>query len=179
MIKQTLQILAALIISLASCQNTHKPSGSKSKFEINKLKRDQLVKKYNLLRFSELKQPVLLTIDEFFDGNNDEASIAPNLVKKRPITEYYEILKALEANSKTIDAFVEIKEVKIYEEGHLAPTEWFYTDIVYFIGDLTKDEIKKATEILKPDEVEYDNENRIRTMNKKYKDKNIVYVWWD
>ena len=60
--------------------------------EIDKIKRDRLVKKYNLLRFSELKQPVLLTIDEFFDGNNDEASIAPNLVKKRPITEYYKIL---------------------------------------------------------------------------------------
>jgi hypothetical protein len=66
-----------------------------------------------LLKFPNVKQPVLLTIDEFFDGNNDEASIAPNLESKKPIAVYYKILKALAGNPKTIEAFVELKDVMI------------------------------------------------------------------
>jgi hypothetical protein len=142
-------------------------------------KRDALVKKYDLMSFPTLKEPVYLTIDEFFDGNNDEASIAPNLSKKPKASEYYSILKKLSKNPKTINAFVEIKDVMIYQNGKLNDSEWFYTDIVYFIGDLTKKEIEEATKSLMPDEVGYDTGNGISGLDEKYKNKKIVSVWWD
>lgn len=64
-------------------------------------------------------------------------------------------------------------------DGKLNDNEWFYSDIIYFVGDLTKEEIKAATKSLMPDEVENDSENRIKVLNRKYADKNVVYVWWD
>ena len=142
-------------------------------------KREILINKYDLYNFPKKKEPVLLSIDEFFDGNNDVASIAPNLEKKPRINEYYTILQALSKHPKTVTSFVEIKDVMIYTDGKLNNNEWFYTDIVYFVGDLTKEEIKEATKQLLPDEVEYDTENRINGLSNKYRDKKIVYVWWD
>ncbi len=179
MTRQNLHIITTLLLALTSCQNNYSTSEKKMETTIDKTKRDQLVKKYDLLKFPDIKQPVLLTIDEFFDGNNDEASIAANLDAKRPMTEYYKILKELADNPKTIDAFVELKDVMIYDNGQLKDNEWFFTDIIYFIGDLTKEEIKEATKFLEPDEVEYDTENGIIELDQKYKDKKVVYMWWD
>ena len=179
MTRQTLHIITALFLALTSCQNNHSTSDKKMETAIDKIKRDQLVKKYDLLKFPDIKQSVLLTIDEFFDGNNDEGSIAPNLETKRPMTEYYKILKELADNPKTIDAFAELKDVMIYDNGQLNDNEWFYSDVIYFVGDLTKEEIKEATKTLQPDVVEYDTENRIKGLSDKYKDKKVVYVWWD
>ncbi len=174
--KQTFYILTIFFaLTIVSCGRNDK----KAEATIDKTKRDQLVKKYDLLKFPNIVQPILLTVDEFFDGNNDEASIAPNLEKKPTMAEYYKILKTISQDPKTTDAFVEIKEVMIYENGQLNDNEWFYADIIYFVGDLTKEEIKEATQYLMPDEVEYDKENRIKGLNEKYKDKKVVYVWWD
>jgi hypothetical protein len=179
MTRQISHAITALILVLTGCQINGSTSDIKMETVIDKIKRDQLVKKYDLLKFPNIKQPVLLTIDEFFDGNNDESSIATNLVIKVPMIAYYNILKGLADNPKTVDAFAELKDVIIYDNGQLNDNEWFYTDVIYFIGDLTKEEIKEATKNLFPDEVEYDTENRIKGLSEKYKDKNVVYVWWD
>jgi hypothetical protein len=158
-------------------QNSHDTGLTRANNPIDTAKRNKLVAKYDLLN-PNIKQPILLTVDEFFDGNDDEASIAPNLSVKPRMTEYYSILKKIVDNPKTIAAFAEIKEVMIYD-GKLNDNEWFYSDIIYFVGDLTKEEIKAATKSLMPDEVECDNEDRIKMLNEKYADKNVVYVWWD
>jgi hypothetical protein len=142
-------------------------------------KRDTIVKKYDLLNFPNIKQPILLTVDEFFDGNNDEASIAPNLIEKPNVAEYYKVLKNLSENPKVNSTFVKLNEVMIYDNGKLNDNEWFFADMVYVIGDLTKEEIKEFTKSLKPDDVEYDSEMEIRNIDPKYKDKKIVYIWWD
>lgn len=146
---------------------------------IDKDKRDIIVKKYDLMKFPNIEQPILVTIDEFFDGNNDEASIAPNLDIKPKVSEYYRILKKLAESDKVTDAFVEINEVMIYDDGKLNDKEWFFADVIYFIGDIDKDEVREATKTLHPDEVDYDREGRIENINRKYKGKNVVRVWWD
>jgi hypothetical protein len=179
MTRQTLHIITAFALLMASCQSYNSTTDKQAVTRIDKSKRDQLVKKYDLMKFPNIKQPILLTVDEFFDGNNDQASIAPNLEAKLPMTEYYKVLKSLSVNPKTIGAFAEIKDVMIYDNGQLKDDEWFYTDIIYFVGDLTKEEIKEATNSLQPDEVEYDTENRITGLSEKYKGKKVVYVWWD
>jgi hypothetical protein len=142
-------------------------------------KRNQLVEKYHLLNFPNMKQPILMELDEFFIGNNDEASIAPNFDVKLPIKSFYDKLKHLDVDKRNLKTFAEIKEVMIYENEKLNDNEWFYTDIIYFVGDLTKEEIKQATLELKPDEVEYDNENKIAKLFPELKDKKVVYIWWD
>ena len=175
--KWILRLLLGYAFLLTNCSNDK--TAITMERPIDKQKRDKMVSKYDLLKFPNIKSPVLFTIDEFFDGNNDEASIAPNLNKKPNIGEYCRILKDLSKRPKVIDAFVEIKEVMIYDKGQLHDNEWFYTDIVYFVGDLTKEEVREATKSLLPDDVEYDIENRSGLLSQKYKGKKVVYVWWD
>jgi hypothetical protein len=174
-----------LVVSLAFQMGCNRSPAGKSNISagmtivIDKAKRDALVEKYDLLKFPNIKQPTLLTIDEFFDGNNDEASIAPNLERKPNVSEFYKILKSLAANPKTAATFATISDVMIYEDGKLNDNEWFFTDVIYVIGDLTKEEIRQATVSLQPDEVEYDVENTIGEISKKYAGKRVVYIWWD
>ena len=104
-----IKILIVTFFTLISCNTT----------TIDRDKRDILVKKYNLMNFKNLRQPILMTIDEFFDGNKDEASIAPNLDKKPKVSEYYKTFKELRNSPKVIDTFVRINEVMIYEDGKL------------------------------------------------------------
>ncbi|HMU47870.1 MAG TPA: hypothetical protein PKC72_15975 [Chitinophagaceae bacterium] len=177
--QRILCMATAVVFVITACNNNQSVATGKAKIPVDKAKRDALVSKYDLLKFPAIKQPVLLTIDEFFDGNNDESSIAPNLEKKPPIATYYSILKAIAQNPKTFAVFAEIKDVMIYDNGKLNDNEWFYTDIIYFVGDLTKEEIKEATKTLLPDEVEYENESVIKEMGLQYKNKKVVYIWWD
>jgi hypothetical protein len=165
----TIQVLIVTFFALTSCNTS----------TIDKNKRDILVKKYDLMNFKNLQQPTLMTIDEFFDGNKDEASIAPNLDKKPKVSQYYETFKALLKNPKVVDGFVKINEVMIYEGGKLNDNEWFYSDMIYIVGDITKEEVKEATKTLLPDEVEYDSEGEINKLDEKFKDKKVVYIWWD
>lgn len=162
-------ILILILLILTRCNNP----------TIDLDKRDILIKKYDLMNFPNIPQPVLMTIDEFFDGNNDEASIAPNLDKKPNVSEYYQIFKELRKNPKVVGAFVKINEVMIYEDGKLSDNEWFYSDVIYIVGDITKEEVAEATRTLFPDEVEYDKEGQIKKLDEKFKDKNVIYLWWD
>jgi hypothetical protein len=162
-------LIFATLFTLMSCEMK----------TIDKEKRDLLVRKYDLMNFQNVQQPVLMSIDEFFSGNNDEASIAPNLEQKLEVSQYYKILSALRDNPKVIDAFVKINDVMIYEDGKLNDSEWFYSDMIYIVGDITKEEVREATKALLPDEVEYDSESDIRNRDPKFKHQNVIYLWWD
>jgi len=143
-------------------------------------KRQILVTKYDLMKFPTFKEPVFMSIDEFFDGNNDEASIAPNIAKKPKVSNYYTILKALSQNENVDTAFVKINEVMIYEDGKLNDLEWFFTDKIYIVGNITKEEVKKVTKYLMPDDVYYDNSNnQLNRLSRNNSGRNIICIWWD
>jgi hypothetical protein len=187
MIKTIIYItLFSSLAGLLGCaNNSEEVSKSKTSnqseltYEVDKIKRDSLVEKYDLRNFSNLTHPVFLTLDEFFDGNNDDASIAPNLSTKLKVKDYYTTLKDIQKDKKVIGAYVELKEVLVYDNNQLNDNEWFYTDIIYFVGDITKEEIALKVGKLLPDEVEYSDDERIFGLNDDYQNKNIVYVWWD
>ena len=186
MSKLKIQVIFTSLFAIFSCNKNLKPENTKTseiaentENNIDIVKRDIVVKKYNLLNFPNLKEPTLISIDEFFDGNNDEASIAPNLIEKPKVSEYYKVLKKISENPKVTASFVKLNEVMIYDDGKLNDNEWFFSDMIYIIGDLTKEEIKEATKSLKPDEVEYDEEMLMQEIDPKYKDKKVVYIWWD
>ena len=138
-----------------------------------------MVEKYDLMNYENLEKPILMNVDDFFDGNNDVASIAPNLSEKPKIAEYYKVFKRLLENDKVENVYVNIKDINIYENGKLNDSEWIFSDMIYIVGTITKNEISELTEHLKPDEVEIDKENIVRNLNPKYSELNVIYVWWD
>ncbi|HAA18080.1 MAG TPA: hypothetical protein DCR93_24250 [Cytophagales bacterium] len=142
-------------------------------------KRNALVEQYDLLHFYDKTAPVFLTLDEFFNGNHDEASIAPNLDTKLRVAEYYSLLKEVREDKKIVEVLVELKDVILYENNQLNDNEWFYTDVIYFIGDITPEEIAARVKDLQPDEVAYTEDERIMGLDERYEGNKIVYIWWD
>ena len=138
-----------------------------------------MVEKYDLMNYESLEKPILMSVDDFFDGNNDVSSIAPNLSEKPKIAEYYEVFKTLLKNDKVEGIYVNIKDINIYKNGKLNDSEWFFSDMIYVIGTISKSEIYKLTKHLKPDKVEFDKENIIQNLKPKYSNLNVIYIWWD
>ena len=72
-----------------------------------------------------LIEPTLISIDEFFDGNNDEASIAPNLIEKPKVSEYYKVLKKISDDMEILGLNYEFME---WTSDSVYP---------YFVGEYT------------------------------------------
>jgi len=142
-------------------------------------KRDKLVEKYNLLNFHKSKAPIYISVDEFFDGNNDLGSIAPNINVRPTNKEYWDKLKELEKNNRIIEIRIPIKDINIYTNSKLDLHEWFYTDEISFITSLGEQEIKTLTKVLLPDEVYKDTTTNLLDIKANYKGLNVITIWCD
>lgn len=166
--------IAIIFIGIVACSLI--PFRNKKIIDVSK--RDYLVEKYNLLNFPNETGRVFLNLDEFFDGNMDPNSIAPNLVNKPPLSTYYKTLKEIDKDTNIVASLIELKDIMIYDwnNGH---ENWFYSDVVYFIGDITLEEIEIRSMDLLPDKPFYVEDKLIYSLNENFKDKKIVAVWWD
>jgi hypothetical protein len=117
------------------------------------------------------EKEVAVTMDDFFEGNNDMASIGVNLYPHQPgPQEFYEVFKEIKALEKTEDIYVRISDA---EEG-----EWFYTDAVYIVGNWTAEEIKEIVKDLKPDEI-YEGWMYGKPVNIPQTNNKVLSLWWD
>ena len=90
---------------------------------------------------------IAVSLDLFFDGNNDLGSIGCNLGEDQPsIREFYRTLAALRDKSEVQDVLVRIVDAD-------DDSSWPYTDTVYVISSLPQSEIETALRSLSFDEV--------------------------
>ena len=142
-------------------------------------KRDKLVEKYNLLNFHSSTEPIYISVDEFFDGNNDLASIAPNINVRPTNKQYWEKLIELKKNKNIIEIRIPIKDINIYENSKLDLNEWLYTDEISFVTSFGEQEIKELTKILQPDQIYKDTTTNLLHKKTNYKGLNVITIWWD
>ena len=90
---------------------------------------------------------IVVSLEDFFVGNNDRGSIGCNLGKKQPeISEFYNSLREIRSKPGVQDVLVRICE---YDN----PSAWPYTDTVYIITSTMFEEVQQWVAPLKPDEV--------------------------
>ena len=78
---------------------------------------------------------VVLTLDEFFIGNKDIYSIEVNLYPDQPSpATFYETFKRLIQAGQVESVNVRIADVD--------DTEWFFTDTVFIVGQITLDKLQ-------------------------------------
>lgn len=146
-------------------------------------KRNSIIKKYDLLNINFHQIFTFVTLEEFFEGNNDCASFGVNLEKQPPITVFYKTLKQIKENIKVAEILVQISDINIYEDDKLDDNEWFYSDSVYIIGNMELQDIEIATKNIQPDEIYIlENEKEIKAINEKdnsFHDKKVIVLWWD
>ena len=116
---------------------------------------------------------VVVSLDEFFAGNEDPASIGPNLGAEQPlIAEFYSVFQSIRDRPDVQDVLVRITEC--------IPDEWPFADTVYILSSASKDEIESLVAPLKPDDVVVDwmYGKPLEAPGLAF-DTYIYSVWWD
>lgn len=91
----------------------------------------------------------VISLEDFFEGNNDAGSIACNLQEayRLKIGEWFQILKRIRDRQEVQDVLVEIFEVP--EDGETWPS----SDRIYVLTSAGEEEVKSWMQPLRPDEL--------------------------
>ena len=119
-----------------------------------------------------MPEPHLVLIDQFFDGNEDEASIGCNLSEHPGMATFREILTSLEARADVEAVYAHISELDPGEG------EWPFADTVWVVGSITQAELATLMAPLTPDEVEVSSEALAAQLGIYHKAA-VLMVWWD
>ncbi len=134
---------------------------------MNVQKMELLSKKVKAMGFSNEPGPIVaVSLEDFFDGNDDEGSLACNLTEHPGIDFFYSELMSFR-NTNQVDVFVEIYEIE--EEM------WPYSERVYIIGNVSAENIANLCSKLQASEIESPDEKQINRILYK----NVLSLWWD
>jgi hypothetical protein len=90
---------------------------------------------------------IIVSLENFFTGNDDRGSIGCNLGKEQPtISKFYEVLRDIRARPEVQDVLVRVCE---FDD----PSSWPYTDTVYILTSASLDQVQQWMAPLKPDEI--------------------------
>jgi hypothetical protein len=113
------------------------------------------------------KKKVLVSLEDFFDGNNDERSIG-HMNNHPGIDVFSKTLYSLRDNKDVEDVLIEIKDIKM---GH-----WPKADMVYITSCLKYEYIKNFLKALKYDEF-FTHADDIKQLDAP-EGYSTIAVWW-
>lgn len=137
--------------------------------------REELIKKATQQLSEDINAPLpIVTLEDFFEGNDDIGAIGCNLFEHPGIQTFYEILKDIRAKDSVQDVFIEIYELP--EDDDL----WPFSERVYILSNSSIDEITEWIKELEPSAVDEGWMFGIPEVAPKLKDGYNVYsIWWD
>ncbi len=133
--------------------------------------KEELISRLDILGFPESE--VILTFDEFFEGNECESSIGVNVDWKPPISVFRSTFKELLEGKLVDKVFVRVIDIE-------EPEEWVFSDTVYVIGEIDIEELENKVRNLKPDDIQkgwyYGEPANVGEYDQS---KNIFTIYWD
>jgi hypothetical protein len=96
----------------------------------------------------------VVPLDDFFDGNWDEHSLAPNMVGygRPPLQECYRILREIRDRPDVQDVLVAIHETPYADDAEDVDI-WPDSDTVYIVTTCSREEVARWAAPLKPDDI--------------------------
>ena len=132
-------------------------------------RRNELLDKIKKAGFPE--KEVILTLDEFFIGNTSYCSIGVNLNRQPSPTVFYEIFKRLIDEGRLENVFVRIADID---------EKWFFSDTIYVVGKIFKEELQDELYELQPDEINSGWMYGLpANLNGNFSEKDVYSLWWD
>jgi hypothetical protein len=133
-------------------------------------KRNRLVEKLAVQR-----EPQLVSIEEFFDGNDDVGSIGCNLSNHPGIYAFRSTLENLEKRNDVEAIYAQITEL---DPGN---DSWPFCDTIFFIGAVSVDHLRAELMGLQPDEVGTSHDLVVpdTLTDKNPKNLPVLIAWWD
>ena len=134
----------------------------------------------DLTKCRELKQllssqpePEVVSIDQFFDGNDDIVSIGCNLIEHPGIEAFQSTFEALGQRPDVEAIYAVIVELDPGEEL------WPFTDTIFVVGSIPLEELRSTVRHLEPDDVEPgENFSIPQAIRDRYVGQ-ILGIWWD
>ena len=129
------------------------------------LKRQQLLRKIGSVRAMESggrhSPPPVVTLEDFFEGNDDRGSIGCNLLEddNPGLDEFYRVLREVRDRPDVQDVLVEIDDDNAEDEDEDDENEddadvcWPFSERVYVLASAAADEVGRWLESLHPDDV--------------------------
>jgi hypothetical protein len=169
-------ICGLLLLSMCACnQGTSGDPATDARPVKIKPPPKEFVEKIRALRnFKDFSAPdPIVSLEEFFNGNEDLGSIGCNLTKHPGMGGFYADLKAIRARANVQDVFVAIHELD--EE-----TVWPFSECVYILTSARNEEVAKWMEKLQPIEISEGWLYQRPANAPKLKDgMRVVSCWWD
>jgi hypothetical protein len=116
----------------------------------------------------------MLTLEEFFEGNEAIGSICPNCTPTPEPSVVYQVLKDIRSRKEVVDVRIQIT---MFDD----PESWPYSDTAWVITTASADEVKSwFDEYMAPDECTEGWDVRVETESVDVPDAfNPVWCWWD
>ncbi len=139
---------------------------------MDEVKRKSLVSTISGRGYSEAGPRVLVTRQEFFEGNDDVGSIGCNLLPHPGVDTFGNVFSQIESLPGVDAVYFAITEL-IDEEGM-----WPFTDTACIVTDLPSSAFSSLLEPLMPSEIEASKERFVNPpqLPARYR---LVQAWWD
>ena len=124
--------------------------------------------------------PILVSLEDFFEGNGDSGSIGPNLNPQPGPKKFYTVLQEVRRRKDVQDVLIRIRMVE-------SEDMWPFSDTVYILTSAPTAEVASWLKALNPSEV-YDNSvkhltpdwpSRLAFPRDLRPGMRVVYAWWD
>ncbi|HET9399862.1 MAG TPA: hypothetical protein VFO34_02840 [Candidatus Acidoferrales bacterium] len=137
-------------------------------------RRKRLVDKLEMLKVRVGQSPgPTVSLEDFFDGNDDVGSIGCNLLVHPGVDRFYRIFKEIRWHPRVQDVRVEIKDLV---DEH----SWPFADTVFVLTSMDRHELYEAAAELNPDEVGEFIPANIPVDLQPLKDgMKVLGIWWD
>ena len=114
-----------------------------------------------------------VTIDDFFDGNDDLGSIGCNLISHPGVDKFYKSFADIRSRNDVQDVRVEIKDL-VDEQS------WPFADTVFVLTSMTQDNLRELVAALEPDEVgPFPSDSIPRDFPPLKAGMRVLGIWWD
>lgn len=118
-------------------------------------------------------EPQIVSIQRFFDGNDDPGSIGCNLMEHPGVHTFRDILTGLLRRPDVQAVYAQISE--------LDPGEgcWPFTDLVLVVGGISIRDLRSSVSALEPDEIGKPVEFGVSSSIAERHGSPALAVWWD
>jgi hypothetical protein len=114
-----------------------------------------------------------VTIEDFFEGNDDLGSIGCNLLPHPGVSKFYQTLAAIKSRDDVQDVLVEIADL-------VDENSWPFADKVFVLTSIPADSLQKLMADLQADEVgEFPPISVPSDLPPLKKGMQILGAWWD
>jgi hypothetical protein len=118
-------------------------------------------------------EPQIVSIERFFDGNDDLGSIGCNLPNHPAVDSFRDVLTCLLRRPDVQAVYAQIAEIDPGDDC------WPFTDTILVVGAIPAEELRGAVNSLEPSEVATAEHFGISpSIAKKYSSP-VLAVWWD